>query len=74
MKIATGRTGSEAVKVWYVGEKTINASYLIQLLSQLPPDAPVVAEGCDCIGSIVDIHVTEEGIALLRRPFTEEED
>lgn len=38
---------------------------VIELLSTLPPDAKVLSDGCDCVGSCVDVYYCVHNKAVI---------
>lgn len=56
------------------GKDTTTVSELIKALQQMPPDASILTEGCDCYGDACFVKLNKDGsVDILRnKPFGEE--
>ena len=48
-------------------DKTMTVAQLIEQLRQMPSDAPVRTEGCDCYGECGNVVLEKDGVVTIER-------
>jgi hypothetical protein len=49
------------------GKPTMTVAELIAALQQFPHEAPVITEGCDCVGPAAGVEVEDDGVVIIHR-------